>query len=132
MTTQTAPNKSPLVASDAGPPAVVETTSCCGPIKPAVGGVDGSQDGSLAAVLFSETSKHVQQIENVPFRTEDFRRLSSGSDMDCGSITPSPRGTPEHPGIQSSAAQFLAGNAGFSEIVAGNAISNSSPTENTT
>ena len=33
-------------------------------------------------------------------RLEEGRRLSSGSDMDCGSVTPSPRATPEHPGIQ--------------------------------
>jgi len=59
-------------------------------------------------------------------RSEESRRLSSGSEMDCGSVTPSPRGTPEHPGIlsatsSSESAQYLAGNAGFSEILAGNA-----------
>ncbi len=37
--------------------------------------------------------------------------------MDCGSVTPSPRGTPEH----SQLAEFLAGNSGFDEILAGNA-----------
>ena len=53
------------------------------------------------------------------FRVEEDRRLSSGSEMDCGSVTPSPRGTPEH----SQLAEYLAGNSGFNEFLAGNAES---------
>ena len=61
-------------------------------------------------------------------RVEDGRRLSSGSEMDCGSVTPSPRGTPEH----SQLAEYLAGNSGFDEILAGNAPGSEVHVENLT
>jgi len=60
--------------------------------------------------------------ENPYARLDDGRRLSSGSEMDCGSVTPSPRATPEHPGFQT--AEFLSGNSGFHEVLARNAANN--------
>jgi len=66
-------------------------------------------------------------------RVEDDRRFSSGSEMDCGSVSPSPRGTPEHPGqFLDGPGQFLDGNSGSNEILAGNAaiLGNSAILEN--
>lgn len=73
-------------------------------------------DTAMPSIIRSAKFKH---------RVEDDRRFSSGSEMDCGSVSPSPRGTPEHPGqfldAGENPGQYLDGNSRDNEILAGNA-----------